>query len=359
MDQAGMSIADALSQIEFRNAATADQFATIAKLRAARRLWSRVAESCGVTGVEAGQHQHAVTSSPMMTRRDPWNNILRTTLAAMAAGVGGAESVTVLPFDAAIGLPDTLARRVARNTHALLVEESNVARVVDPAGGSWYVESLTAQFAEQAWSWFQQIERAGGAVAALGSGLIAERLAASRDAHRSSIAHGAEAITGVSEFPRLGEVLLQREAVIADPLVAGGLPVVRWSEPHEALRDRADAIESSTGSPPTVALVLLGDVRPSAARADAAAALLAAAGMTTTATELEAAATVSPVVCLCCADDVGEDDVNAAVTALRAAGAARVLASGASVGIADDQIVAGMDVLAFAARTLETLGNLS
>jgi methylmalonyl-CoA mutase len=362
MDEAGMPIAEALSQLEFRYAATADQFATIAKFRAARRLWARVAESCGVTGAEAGQRQHAVTSWPMMTRRDPWNNILRATLAAMAAGVGGAESVTVLPFDAAIGLPDALARRVARNIHPLLVEESNVAKVVDPAGGSWYVESLTAELAEHAWSWFQQIERAGGAVAALNSGQIAERLAASRDAQLSAVARGTAAITGVSEFPRLGEALLHRDAIIADPLAGGGLPVVRWSERHEDLRDRADAIESVTGSPPTVALVPMGDGRASTARADAAAALLAPAGIVAAVTELDEAVRVSPVVCLCCADDVSDDELAAAATALRAAGASRVMAAGGSTETAtneiDDRIVAGMDRLAFASRTLETLENL-
>ena len=149
MHAAGLSGAAAAGQLEFRYAATADQFATIAKLRAARRTWTRVLEQCGVTG-GAGQRQHAVTSWPMLTRRDPWNNILRGTIACFAAGVGGADAVTVTPFDAVIGQPDRLARRVARNTHALLAEESHVARVIDAAGGSWYVEDLTEQLAARA-----------------------------------------------------------------------------------------------------------------------------------------------------------------------------------------------------------------
>jgi methylmalonyl-CoA mutase len=126
LTDAGMSMPAALGQLEFRYSATADQFATIAKFRAARRLWARVAQSCGAgDDPAAGQRQHAVTSWSMTTRRDPWNNILRGTLACMSAGVGGADAITVLPFDAALGLPDALARRVARNTHALLAEESN------------------------------------------------------------------------------------------------------------------------------------------------------------------------------------------------------------------------------------------
>ena len=152
MRAAGLSGAESFGQIEFRLAATADQFATIAKLRAGRRVWARVAQQCGVTS--GGQRQHAVSSWPMLTRRDPWNNILRTTLACFGAGLGGADAVTVIPFDAALGQPDRLARRVARNLHAVLVEESHVARVIDPAGGSWYVEDLTEQLARRAWTCF-------------------------------------------------------------------------------------------------------------------------------------------------------------------------------------------------------------
>ncbi|MEV6787334.1 methylmalonyl-CoA mutase family protein, partial [Streptomyces sp. NPDC051098] len=124
---AGLSIEAACAQLEFRYAATADQFLTVAKLRAARRVWARVAEACGA-GSAGAQRQHAVTSPVMMTRRDPWVNMLRTTVASLAAGVGGADAVTVLPFDHALGLPDAFARRIARNTSTILVEESHVAR---------------------------------------------------------------------------------------------------------------------------------------------------------------------------------------------------------------------------------------
>ena len=180
MRTAGLPADAAFGQLEFRYAATADQFTTIAKLRAARRVWARVAEQCGVDSGAGGQRQHAVSSWPMLTRRDPWNNILRATLACFAAGVGGADAITVAPFDAAIGQPDQLARRVARNVQALLVDESHVAQVIDPAGGSWYVEDFTEQLAARSWAAFQDIERAGGLRAALASGFIASELAASR-----------------------------------------------------------------------------------------------------------------------------------------------------------------------------------
>ncbi|MEU8383532.1 methylmalonyl-CoA mutase subunit beta, partial [Streptosporangium sp. NPDC048865] len=226
---AGLTMEQAFGQLEFRYAATADQFLTIAKLRAARRLWARVAEVCGVSGVSgapgapgapvAAQRQHAVTGSAMMTARDPWVNMLRTTLACFAAGTGGADAVTVQPFDARLGLPDAFARRIARNTQSLLVEEAGVARVIDPAGGSFYVERLTEDLAGAAWTWFQEIERAGGMADALASGFVAERLAATWERRSAAIARRRDPITGVSEFPDLAERPLSRRQPVDGPRV--------------------------------------------------------------------------------------------------------------------------------------------
>lgn len=216
---AGLSVEQAAAQLEFRYAATADQFLTIAKLRAARRLWARVAEVCGAPG---GQVQHAVTSPVMMSRRDPWVNMLRATVATLAAGVGGAESVTVLPFDHALGLPDAFARRIARNTSTILVEESHLARVIDPAGGSWYVERLTDELAHAGWEFFQRIEQEGGRAAALRSGRVGEELAATWAARSAKLAKRREPVTGVSEFPHLAERTVAREPAPEPP--SGGLP---------------------------------------------------------------------------------------------------------------------------------------
>ena len=109
----------------------------------------------------------------MMTRRDPWVNMLRTTIACFAAAVGGADAITVLPFDAAIGLPDDFARRIARNTHAVLHDESSLGRVIDAAGGSWYVESLTAQLAEKRGTGSPRSSGPAARLAALDDGTIA------------------------------------------------------------------------------------------------------------------------------------------------------------------------------------------
>ena len=186
--------------------------------------------------------QHAVTSSVMTTARDPWVNMLRTTVACFAAGVGGADAITVQPFDAALGLPDAFARRIARNTQALLTEESHLGRVLDPAGGSWYVESLTDALAHAAWDWFTELERAGGYAAALSSGLVRDRVAAAWADRSRRLATRRDPITGVSEFPNLAEKLPERRpAGEALPPGPGGLPRVRAAQAFEQLRDRADA----------------------------------------------------------------------------------------------------------------------
>jgi methylmalonyl-CoA mutase len=334
----GLDLDAALGQLEFRYAATADQFATIAKLRAARRLWARVAEVCGASSALMGaQRQHAVTSSAMITVRDPWVNMLRATLACFAAGVGGAGAVTVRPFDACLGLPDGFARRIARNTQSLLLEEANVARVVDPAGGSWYVERFTEDLATAAWARFTEIERAGGMAAALDSGLVADRLAATWSRREDNLRHRRDPITGVSEFPNLGERLPVRAA--GPTPVSGGLPRHRYAEEFEAARCRADAHTAKTGTRPTVFLATLGPVASYTARAAFAANLFAAGGIATVrsggdspvdAAEVAAAfaASGATVACICSSDRVYREAAGPVTSALAAAGAARVWLAG-------------------------------
>jgi methylmalonyl-CoA mutase len=230
LTDAGLDVATALGLIEFRLAATADQFGTVAKLRAARRTWAAVAAACGERGPAAGMRQHAVTSWPMMTRHDPWNNMLRTTLACFGACVGGADAVTVRPFDAALGRSDALARRIARNTPALLIEESHVAAVLDPAGGSWLHETLTEQVAAAAWAVFTETEAGGGLAAGLANGSVAARIEAARAARTAALAAGEESIVGVTVFPVQDETLLERPPAPEPP--GGGLPRIRWESEY-------------------------------------------------------------------------------------------------------------------------------
>lgn len=349
LTDAGLDVDTACGLLEFRLAATVDQFATIAKFRAARRLWHRVASACGAA--DTAQRQHAVTSSAMLTRRDPWVNILRTTIATFAAGVGGAQAVTAQPFDAAIGLPDDLSLRVARNTQALLLEESGLARVIDPAGGSWYVETLTDELAHAAWEWFREIEAAGGLPAALESGLVARRLAATWQRRREALAHRRDPVVGVSEFPNPAEPPVEREPAPEEP--SGGLPRVRYAAEFEALRDAADRHEQRTGARPQVFLATLGPLATYTARASFTRNLLAAggieaveAGPTGSAQDVVAAYTGSPVVCLCSSDRLYGERAAETAAALREAGAERVLLAGRKPadGV-DDHLFDGCDAL--------------
>src|SRR4029450_10047086 len=159
--EAGRITLDAArSMIYFRLAADADQFLTIAKFRALRLLWARVEAACELTPVPplvAGE-----TAWRMMTRGDPYVNMLRATIAVVAAGFGGANAITALPFTLALGLPDRFARRIARNTQLILLEASHLANATDPAAGAGSIEDLTEQFCRAAWSRFQEIEQAGG-----------------------------------------------------------------------------------------------------------------------------------------------------------------------------------------------------
>jgi methylmalonyl-CoA mutase len=355
LTEGGLSVDEAFGQLEFRYGATADQFTTIAGLRAARRLWDRVGEVSGAAPEARAQRQHAVTSSVMTTKRDPWVNMLRTTVACFAAGVGGADVVTVQPFDAALGLPDSFSRRIARNTQNLLVEEGHLARVLDPAGGSWYVESLTDSLARAAWDWFTEIERAGGLAAALDSGLVRDRIAAAWDERAKRLATRKDAITGVSEFPNLTEKLPSREpSAWAAP--SGGLPKVRAAQEFEALRDAADAAER-----PTVYLATIGPIAKHTARAAFAGNLFQAGGLQTPsgdgASGLAGAGT--SVACICGTDKDYAESAAALAEELREAGATQVWLAGKpdlAVDGVDGYVFAGCDALSVLRTAHEQLG---
>ncbi|SOD93845.1 methylmalonyl-CoA mutase subunit beta [Blastococcus haudaquaticus] len=346
----GLGIDEAFGQLEFRYGAGADQFTTIAALRAARRLWDRVGEVSGASPEARAQRQHAVTSSVMTTKRDPWVNMLRTTVACFAAGVGGADVVTVQPFDAALGLPDPFSRRIARNTQRLLVEEGHLARVLDPAGGSWYVESLTDSLAQAAWDWFTEIERAGGLVAALDSGLVRDRIATAWDARAKRLATRTDAITGVSEFPNLTEKLPAREPY-AWSAPSGGLPKVRAAQEFEALRDAADAAMSSKGGErPAVYLATIGPVAKHTARATFAGNLFQAGGLATPSGDGAAglAGAGTTVACICGTDKDYAEAAAGLAEELRAAGATQVWLAGKpdlAVDGVDGYLFAGCDAL--------------
>ncbi|HET7195667.1 MAG TPA: methylmalonyl-CoA mutase family protein [Nocardioides sp.] len=335
---AGVDLDDAVRLVEFRYAATDEQFPTIAKLRAARRLWARVLELSEAT--ERVQRQHVVTSRPMMSKYDPWVNMLRTTVAAFAAGVGGADAVTVLPFDSTLGVPDAFGRRIARNTSSLLISESHVARVADPAGGAYAVEKLTDDMARAAWNIFGRLEDGESLDAML------EQTVERRD---REVATRKRPLTGLSEFPHLDEARPERRPDPAAPEVR------RYGAAFEALRDEPAA------SP--VFLATMGTVAAHTARATFATNLLAAggigvvvAGATQGVDDVLAAYDGQPVVCLAGADPTYAEWGTDLVAALREAGARHVILAGNPGDLeVDDSCAVGVDALAFLRRTREEL----
>jgi methylmalonyl-CoA mutase len=338
LSDGGVAVPDALRQMAFRFAADDDQFLTIAKLRAARQLWARVAEVAGEP--EAGAATvHAVTSLPMMAQRDPWVNMLRTTLAAFSAGVGGADTVAVHPFDVAVpgGFPGTaasFARRIARNTQLLLLEESHIGRVLDPAGGSWFVEDLTRALAERAWKHFQDIESRGGFDEA--RDYVAAQIAEVAGRRVDDIAHRGTALTGVNEYPNLAEPPLPQ----GDSLVA----VSRYAAGFEALRDRSDAFLEKTGARPRVLLLPLGPLAEHNIRTTFVTNLLASGGIEAVNPGPVYAVAVPSVVAeagsintavICGTDARYHLDVPAIVDAARAAGVGQIYLAGPQRAIAD------------------------
>ncbi len=362
---AGLPVEAALRQISFRFAATDDQFMTIAKLRAARLLWARVAEVVGQRDAGAATI-HATTSLPMMAQRDPWVNMLRTTVAAFAAGVGGADSVLVQPFDVAIaggfpGTARTFARRIARNTQLLLLEESHIGRVLDPAGGSWFVEDLTQELADRAWVHLQDIEAKGGFGAA--REYVCAEIADVASARAEDIAHRRTALTGVNEYPDLSEVALPQ----TDPLPA----VRRYAAVFEQLRNRSDAFLDKTGARPKVMLLPLGPLAEHNIRATFAVNLLASGGIEALNPGPLDAAGVQAVVAesgstavavICGTDTRYAAEVSGVVEAARGAGVSHLLLAGPEKAVAEVQskpdgyLTAKIDAVAALADLLTRLG---
>ncbi len=227
---------DARRMIAFRLTADADQFLTVAKFRAIRLLWQRVQQSCGLAPAPAFVAAESAWRS--MTRDDPYVNILRATIACFAAGIGGADAVTVLPFTTARGLPDRFARRLARNTQLVLLEEAGIARVADPTAGTGWSEDLTTKLCRAAWSLFQEIEAAGGAAAALEKGLIQRAVAAARAERERALASKAEALVGATEYRDIANVAVADVAPVTLPELHAAVSVpplapVRLAAPFE------------------------------------------------------------------------------------------------------------------------------
>ncbi len=198
---AGIGCDEALGMIEIRLAADTDIHLSIAKLRAARRIWTRIAASYGA-GVKAQRASiQARTSGRMLSAKDPWTNLIRNACAGFAAAAGGADAVTIRPLTDAIGRPTGFGRRVARNLHILLAEESHMGKVSDPASGSYLHAHLCEDLAQASWTIFQDIEARGGLHRVIADGWLGDQVATARDARFKAIADGKSVILGVTKFP--------------------------------------------------------------------------------------------------------------------------------------------------------------
>jgi methylmalonyl-CoA mutase len=339
LEAGGMALSAARDAIYFRLTADADQFLTMAKFRAARKLWARIEAACGLTPKPVTIA--AETAWRMMTKRDPYVNMLRVTIAVAAAGLGGADAITVLPHTAPLGLPDAFARRIARNTQLLLLEESNLSRVADPAAGSGALEAITQELCTAAWSLLQEIESSGGVWAALQTGLVQRHVAAVRAEREKAIAHRTDILTGTNDFPDLHEAVAAVLDVApvtpsnAAPTATAPLPSIRLAEPFERLRDASDKILARTGARPKVFLAALGKLSDFSARTSFAKNFFEAGGIETVGGEAEPSplaaafkASGAVIACLCGSDKMYDSDASSAAAALKEAGARHIYLAG-------------------------------
>jgi len=290
----------------------------------------------------------------MLTQRDPAVNMLRATLATFAAGLAGANAIGVLPHTLALGLPDAFARRVARNTQLILLEESNLAKVSDPAAGAGGIEALTQELCTAAWAQFQEIETNGGVFAALGNNLIQPRVAATRAARQAAVAKRRDVLTGASEFPNLHETRAHvlkpkpvEAAAYGKPKIKfNPLEPIRLAMPFEALRDKSDHLLARKGARPRVFLANLGTPADFTARATFAKSFFESGGieaveflpspssLPTGEVQDFAAPTAAfkasgaALACLCSSDGVYAQQAAGAAQALAAAGASHIYLAG-------------------------------
>ncbi|MDO6459865.1 methylmalonyl-CoA mutase family protein [Granulosicoccaceae sp. 1_MG-2023] len=382
MTEAGLSVDQACAQIRFTVSTDTDYFQSMAKLRGLRQLWADVCRHCGASDEAAKISLQVVASERMQSQRDPWVNMLRNTIAVSAAAIGGADSVLAGCFDGALGQPSKLGRRISRNTQLLLQEESALHRVVDPAGGSYFIESLTDELSDAAWSLFQSIEGKGGIFEALTSGWLQSEIAAVREKRFADIGKRKKPLTGVSEFAFLDESpvetdpadaqaarqsatqALSSDAISADASDIAGLiklssdgaattalaaalagegphaePLLseRLASRYESLRDASDAWLDQHGKRPAVFLVTIGKPAQFNARAGFVRNFFAAGGIATLGGEVSsdpagaaqaAAASGSPVAVLCSTDALYEEQGADYIKALREAGIDQVYIAG-------------------------------
>lgn len=275
--ETGISLENIFKRMSFSFALSPELFLSISKLRAFRLNMQQVYESFGGKGV-APIWLHAKSAERSLTQFDPWVNILRGTIVAFSGAVGGADSITVSPFDERIKVPDSLSQRVARNTGLILDEESHLGFVDDPLAGSYAIENLTYEMAKKSWELMQKIEAEGGIINYVSSGKMKEDINAINEQRNLNVAKRRNPITGVSEFPFLNEDLsTQMESLKSDL----NFPPLHNAEQYEALRRKSNSFLKTHGVRPTVVMATLGPIAKHVARSTFTQNFFAAGGLNT------------------------------------------------------------------------------
>ncbi|MFJ5757925.1 methylmalonyl-CoA mutase subunit beta [Neobacillus sp. NPDC093182] len=265
----GMKLEDVLGKMIFQFSIGSNFFMELSKLRAARILWNKITQVYGAEPKERVMHITAETSSFTKTVYDPYVNLLRAGNEGFAAVVGGVQYLHITPFDDITG-SSPLSERIARNTQNILKEEAYLQKVVDPAGGSWYVEALTKELAEKAWQYFQMIEANGGLLEVLKSGWLQDEIASVQTKREQDVFTRKQSIVGTNVYANLAEVADQAKAQTFDHQLSVGLTntikirkiqQARLSEPFEKLRRISEEIESKLGSKPQIGMICLGELK--------------------------------------------------------------------------------------------------
>ncbi len=338
LETQGLSLEEARDEIAFLLTAGADECLSLAKFRALRLLWASIESACGLAPKPI--RLHAETAFRIMTRYDPWVNILRSAMGCFCAGVGGADAITILPFTLVLGLPDDFARRLARNTQSILIQESNLARVADPAAGAGSFEALTHELCIEAWHLFQDFEKQGGMLKSLQAGVPQRAIGAAAAARREAIARRTLAITGTSAYPLLEEppahVLAPAPAAPETSAVQDVIPLpsLRDAEPYEMLRASSDEHFRTTGERPKIFLAKLGEPQSVAAAVAFAGNFFAAGGIETVSHDTSDAAMESfrasgcKIACICAPKEILDGTLIETAHALSGMGAMRVFVAG-------------------------------
>jgi methylmalonyl-CoA mutase len=265
----GMKLEDALGKMIFQFSIGSHFFMELAKLRAARILWNKITQVYGAGPKDRGMHIAAETSLFTKTVYDPHVNLLRAGNEGFAAVVGGVQYLHITPFDNITG-SSHLSERIARNTQNILKEEAYLQKVVDPAGGSWYVETLTQELAEKAWQYFKQIEAKGGMLEVLKSGWLQDEISSVQKKREQDVFTRKQSIVGTNVYANLSEVAgLAKEKTLDNHLNVDRTNTIcirpiqnaRLSEPFEKLRKISEEIESKSGSKPQIGMICLGELK--------------------------------------------------------------------------------------------------